>query len=449
MTWWPGSLGTMACSVLEDGNGSGGERQRLLTMWKALSADYARVRQELRAAPDARRAAELLHQLSGQRADLEWLNRRLHALVPEAATEHDPAVGSDEDRASLLRPAREGAGIVTTRADAGPRLILRFLIEGPARIDAPGVVADLAQQFRSESAVARSVSGLCLIEWYAFQAGIFEGEPIGFEVLTYDGAVDRVLRRRLRSLVDGVIAVVDPRPDELPASFRFVSEVLDDVQHQPPGERPGLTVFSLFADDPDALHPDLLAAELLVGSSVTIVPTAQDQRGFLYGFAQATGAAIRRVEERDRSALPRRRSEPCTVLLDALDRRFDLPARRVGRSRAAQPPAARAATRPRPDAPVPAQPPPPVAAERPATVGPATEPPPPPGPGAAPPGPSAGPAVPGAGPAVPAAGRPDQGAAPANAVPAGRATMPGGERGRRASGLRRLIAALRTPPDRP
>jgi hypothetical protein len=123
-------------------------------------------------------------------------------------------------------------------------------------------------------------------------------------------------------------------------------------------DRPGLAVFANNADAEDALQADHVAADLLLESSVPVVSTSQ-KRGFLYGFALATNAAVKRSERRDAAGLARSRPIGFDRLLASMAPHLSLEEAQP-RSTAVREPARAVLTGPQ--AARPSQPTPPVAA---------------------------------------------------------------------------------------
>ena len=300
----------------------------LVDRWAALRQEYADLRLSLIQQEDQISTAAVLRRLAALRAEMSDINEQIHRSPKGPNMLHTPSNGSlpapqamwpdglqqEPDDTTLERPV--------TVADRTPehlsnqlrpepangvseQLTVRFFVEGPPSAGTTTVMNQLADQFRAEMYWAKNAAGTLTANWFDFSTGVFDGHPIRFEVISFSGLADRATRHLARSIADVVVAVVDSAPDSMVAAYRYVSELLEHRDSQARAERPVLAVFAHKADKPNALHADLVAAELLVDSSIQVVSTKKESRGFLYGFALATGKAVKRVQERDDESLPR------------------------------------------------------------------------------------------------------------------------------------------------
>lgn len=313
----------------------------LVERWAAASQEYARLRLSLRDNDDPHYTSGCLRQLATLRAEMSLINQQIHDLgdksdgppaQPGPTTDVRTATQTDGSRLeiqgesrSLPSHNRPGEGTRPPIRPPSPssygarvQLTIRFLVEGPLSTGIPLVMRQLSEQFRADLVSAGHQTRDLSVEWFDFNAGTFDGQPIRFEVFCFQGSVDRATKRIARCLADVVVVVVDSAPGAMTMAYRYMSEVLEHRHTQPVHDRPELTVFADRADAPGALHADLVAAELLVDSSIQVVSTVQDRRGFLYGFAMATGSAVKRVERRDRAHLERTSAMTFDAVLAAL-----------------------------------------------------------------------------------------------------------------------------------
>lgn len=313
----------------------------LVERWATTSQEYARLRLTLRHSDDPQYTTGCLRQLATLRAEMSLINQQIHDLGDESdelpaqpgpTTDDRTATQTDGNRLEIhgdsrSLPSDDRSGVETQPPIRPPspssygarvQLTIRFLVEGPLSTGIPLVMRQLSEQFRADLLTAGHQTRDLSVEWFDFNAGTFDGQPIRFEVFCFQGSVDRTTKRIARCLADVVVVVVDSAPAAMTMAYRYMSEVLEHRHTQPVHDRPGLTVFADRADAPGALHADLVAAELLVDSSIQVVSTVQDRRGFLYGFAMATGNAVKRVERRDREHLARTPAMTFDAMLVAL-----------------------------------------------------------------------------------------------------------------------------------
>ncbi len=313
----------------------------LVERWATASQEYARLRLSLRDNHDPQYTTGCLRQLATLRAEMSQINQQIHDLgdksdgppaQPGPTTDARTATQTDgsglEPRGSSRPHPSDHRAAAGTQPPIRPpspsshgarvQLTIRFLVEGPLSTGIPLVMRELSEQFRADLLSAEHQTRSFSVEWFDFNAGTFHGQPIRFEVFCFHGAVDRSTKRIARCLADVVVVVVDSAPGAMTMAYRYMSEVLEHRHTQPVQDRPELTIFADRADASGALHADLVAAELLVDSSIQVVSTVQDRGGFLYGFAMATSSAVKRVERRDRAQLGRTSAMTFDAVLAAL-----------------------------------------------------------------------------------------------------------------------------------